>query len=75
LINDKYACTSLGPEQYPGTEVPVQADVCLQVPDPDGVLQGLLVQHLISLDPAHRLEVTVPEQQPADMETQTLKKK
>jgi hypothetical protein len=58
--------------QYPGTEVPEQAEVCLQVPEPEGVVQGLFVQHLISLEPGHKFEVVVPEQQPAEMETQTL---
>jgi hypothetical protein len=43
----------------------------MQVPEPWGVLHLLLVQHLMSLDPGHKLEVTVPEQQPAEMETQT----
>lgn len=63
---------SVGPVQYPGTEVPEHADVCLHVPEPEGVEQGLLVQHLISLEPGHKFDVTVPEQQPADIDTQTL---
>ncbi len=43
----------------------------MQVPDPDGVLHLLLVQHLMSLEPGQRFEVTVPEQHPAEIETQT----
>jgi hypothetical protein len=43
----------------------------MQVPLPEGVEQWLFVQHLISEEPGHRLEVTVPEQQPAEMLTQT----
>lgn len=50
-------CTSAGPAQYPDTEVPEQAEVCLHVPLPEGVEQGLLVQHLISAEPGHRLDV------------------
>lgn len=38
-------CKSLGPVQYPGTEVPEQVDVCTHVPDPCGVEHAALVQH------------------------------
>ena len=54
-----------------GIDVPEHADVCLHVPDPEGVEQGLFVQHLTSELPGQRLEVTVPEQQPDEIETQT----
>jgi hypothetical protein len=64
-------CKSEGPEQYPATCVPEQADICLQVPLPCDVEQGLLVQHLISELPGHNPEVTLPEQQPPEIETQT----
>ena len=37
-------CKSDGPEQYPGTGVPLQIEVCIQVPEPDGVEHLLLVQ-------------------------------
>jgi len=41
-------------------------------PEPEGVVQADLVQHLISEDPEQRPEVTVPvEQQPAEILTQT----
>ena len=43
----------------------------MQWPEPEGVLQGLFVQHLMSDEPGHRLLVVVPEQQPADTLTQT----
>jgi hypothetical protein len=43
----------------------------MQVPEPEGVKQADFVQHLISDEPEHRLEVTAPEQQPAEMETHT----
>jgi hypothetical protein len=46
----------------------------LHVPEPEGVEQGLLVQHLISLEPGQRFDVTEPEQQPAEVETQTLRR-
>ena len=36
-----------------------------------GVEHLLLVQHLISDDPGHKLDVTVPEQQPLDILTHT----
>jgi hypothetical protein len=41
------------------------------VPDPDGVLHLLFVQHFISEEPGHRLDVTVPLQQPAETDTHT----
>jgi hypothetical protein len=43
----------------------------MQVPLPEGVEHGLFVQHLMSEDPGHRLDVVVPEQQPAEVLTQT----
>jgi hypothetical protein len=43
----------------------------MQVPVPEGVEQEFLVQHLISLEPGHKFEVFVPEQQPAEILTQT----
>jgi hypothetical protein len=43
----------------------------MQVPLPEEVEQWLCVQHLISEEPGQRLEVTVPEQQPAEMLTHT----
>jgi hypothetical protein len=43
----------------------------LHVPLPEGVEQILFVQHLISDDPAQRPAVVVPEQQPAEILTQT----
>jgi hypothetical protein len=49
-------------------------EVCMQVPEPDGVEQGLLVQHFTSLEPGHNPLVVVPEQQPAETETHTLNK-
>jgi hypothetical protein len=55
--------------QYPGYGVPLHFEVCIQVPEPEGVEHLLLVQHLISLLPAHRFEVTVPVQQPAEIDT------
>jgi len=67
-------CKSVGPVQYPETDFPPfdeHNEVCIQVPDPDGVLHLLLVQHLMSSDPGQRFEVTVPEQQPAEIDTQT----
>ena len=51
--------------------MPLHAEICLQVPEPEGVLQVLEVQQRISEEPGHNPEVTVPEQQPADIETQT----
>jgi hypothetical protein len=67
-------CTSEGPEQYPGTAYtpePEQAEVCMQVPEPEGVEQRSFVQHLMSEDPGHRPEVVVPvEQHPPEMLTQ-----
>jgi hypothetical protein len=63
--------TSDGPLQYPDTVVPLHALVCLQVPLPEGVLQGLFVQHLISDEPGHKPEFTDPLQQPAAIETHT----
>lgn len=47
-------------------------EVWRQVPAPKGVLQPLLVQHLMSEEPGHRPAVTVPEEQhPSDTLTQT----
>ncbi len=43
----------------------------MQVPLPEGVEHLLLVQHLMSEEPGQRLEVVVPEQQPAEILTQT----
>ena len=60
-----------GPEQYPATVDPPQALVCLHVPVPCGVEHGLFVQQRISEDPGHSPDVTVPEQHPEPMETQT----
>lgn len=40
-------------------------------PEPDGVEHEGVVQHLMSEEPGHKLEVTVPEQQPEEMDTQT----
>ena len=40
---------SLGPVQYPEIDVPEQAEVCLHVPEPDGVEHLLFVQHYNSL--------------------------
>ena len=58
--------------QYPGKLVPEQAEVCMHVPLPEGVEHLLLVQHLISLEPGHKPDVTVPLQHPADVDTHTL---
>jgi hypothetical protein len=43
----------------------------MHVPEPEGVLQVDWVQHFMSEEPEQRLDVTVPEQQPADMLTHT----
>ena len=43
----------------------------MQVPLPEGVEHLLLVQHLMSEEPGQRLEVAVPEQQPAEILTHT----
>ena len=43
----------------------------MQNPEPDGVVQGLLVQHFMSEEPGQRPVYYVPEQQPADTLTQT----
>ncbi len=64
-------CKSEGPEQYPATDVPEQAEVCLHTPFPFGVEHGLLVQQRISDEPGHKPDVTVPLQQPAETDTQT----
>ena len=67
-------CKSLGPTQYPETDFPPfdeHNDVCMHVPDPEGVEHLACVQHLISEDPGQRLEVVVPEQHPAEILTQT----
>lgn len=62
---------SIASRLYPATDFPEHAEVCLQVPLPDEVEHGLLVQHLMSEDPGQRPEVTAPEQQPAEIETHT----
>lgn len=49
----------------------MQALVYMQNPEPDGVVQGLLVQHFMSEEPGQRPVDYVPEQQPADTLTQT----
>jgi hypothetical protein len=64
-------CRSDGPVQYPATEVPEHFDVWTHVPEPEGVLHLALVQHFISELPGHRFAVTAPEQQPAEVDTQT----
>lgn len=46
-------------------------EVCIHVPDPEGVEHLLFVQHLMSLLPEHRFDVTVPVQHPAEIETHT----
>jgi hypothetical protein len=51
--------------------VPLQADVCMHVPLPEGVLHLLDVQHLMSEEPEHRLDVVLPLQQPPDTDTHT----
>ena len=48
----------------------LQSEVCMQVPEPDGVEHFDCVQHLISLDPGHKFDVVVPEQHPAEILTQ-----
>ena len=54
-------CKSDGPTQYPAYDFPPSEehdDVCIQVPDPDGVEQAGFVQHLTSEDPEQRFDVT-----------------
>jgi hypothetical protein len=51
--------------------VPLQTLVCMQKPEPEEVVQGLLVQHFMSEEPGQRPAVYVPEQQPAETLTHT----
>ncbi len=43
----------------------------MQKPEPEEVVQGLLVQHFMSEEPGQRPAVYVPEQQPAETLTHT----